>query len=121
MRRISVDFEQRSMEVITSRLGHHVDDAATIPAVLRIEGLRQDADLREFVQSQKETSSACRRIAEKRIIRIHTIDSNVGPTRAHAVNRDPPGIAAREQRRSTTECWSDSRFQDSCLEQIPAV
>src|ERR1700730_12331133 len=109
------------MEVIISGLGHHVDDAATIPAVLRIEGLRHDADLREFVQSEKEPRGACRRIAEERIIRIHTIDANVRPTRAHAVNRELPGVAARKQRWSAAGCWSDSRGKDSRLEQIPAV
>jgi hypothetical protein len=42
------------MEVITSGLGYRVDDAATIPAVLRTEGLRQDADLHQFIQAEKE-------------------------------------------------------------------
>src|SRR5580704_8800846 len=107
--------------MISSGLGYRVDDAATIPAVLQIEGLRQDADLREFVQSQKEPGGACRRIAEDGIIRIHTIDEHVRPTRAHAINRDLPGLAARKQRRSTAGCWSNSRLQDSCLEEIVAV
>ncbi len=84
------------MKMISSRLGYRVDHAATIPAVRRVEGLRQNADLREFVQSEKKPGGACRRIAEDRIIRIHTIDANIRPTRAHAIDRDLPGIAARK-------------------------
>src|SRR5580692_7965357 len=109
------------MELISSGLGYGVDHAATISAVLHIEGLCHDADLREFVQSQKEPRCACRRIAEERIIRIHTIDANVRPTGAHAINRDLPGLATRKQRWSTAGCWSNSRLQDSRFEQIAAV
>src|SRR5690242_10826499 len=109
------------MEVISSGLGNRVDDAATVPAVLHVEGLRQDADLREFVQSQKEPGGSSRRVAQDRIIRIHAVDANVRPTWTHAINRDLCGRAIRKYRWSTAGCWSNSRLQDNRLEQIAAV
>src|SRR5262249_46212186 len=45
---VSVQFKQRSMEVVTSGLGYCLDDATAIPAILRTEGLCQDADFGQF-------------------------------------------------------------------------
>ena len=104
------------MEAISSGLGYSIDDAATVPAVLHIEGLRQDPDLREFVQSQKEPGGTSRRISQDWIIRIHTIDAKVRPTWAHAINRDLPSLAIRKCRWSTAGCWSNSGLQYSRLE-----
>ena len=52
-RGISMKLVQRSMEVITSGLGYHLNDAAAIPAVLRTGCLGQDSDLCQFIQPRK--------------------------------------------------------------------
>src|SRR5215831_21187033 len=41
---ISMEFKQRSVEVIASGLGRHLDDTPSIPSILGIEGLRENAD-----------------------------------------------------------------------------
>src|SRR5215467_8515674 len=106
------------MEIIISRLGCQLDDATTIPAVFRVEGLRQDADLRQFIESEKKAGGTCWRIAKDGVSGVHTVDQDIRPTRTHAINRDLPRLAARKQRRSTAGSWRDSRLQDSGIEQI---
>src|SRR5580658_162418 len=44
-RRIPMQFPERSVKLVTAGLGCHVDDGAAMPAVLRVEGLGQNADL----------------------------------------------------------------------------
>src|SRR5262245_20389103 len=51
---VPVDFEQRSVEIIASRFGRRLDDAASIPSVLGIEGLCENVDLRHFIESEKD-------------------------------------------------------------------
>src|SRR5215469_6267243 len=109
------------MEIIISRLGCQLDDATTIPAVFRVEGLGQDADLGQFIESEKKAGGTCWRIAKDGVIGIHTVDQNVCPTRPHAINRHLCGLAARKQRRSTAGRWGDPWLQDSGFEQIAAV
>src|SRR5215469_2175240 len=109
------------MEIIISRLGCQLDDATTIPAVLRVEGLGQDANLRQFIESEKKAGGTCRRIAEDGVIGIHTVDQNVCPTRTHAINRHLSGLAARKQRRSTAGRWGDTRFQDGGLKETATI
>src|SRR5262249_20319319 len=117
-RGISVKLEQRSMRVITSRLGYRLDDATTIPAVLRTERLGQDADLRQCIQTKKKPGSARRRKAEHRIVCVHTVDENIRPIRTHTINRHLPGLAVRKQRRSAAGRWGNSRRQASRIKQI---
>src|SRR5580692_12999927 len=50
-RRIPMQFPKRSVKLITAGLACHVDDGAAMPAVLRVEGLGQNADLRQLVQT----------------------------------------------------------------------
>ena len=53
-RGIPVKFKKRSVEMICSGLGYRVDHTAAIPAVRRLEGLRQHTDFGKFVQPQKK-------------------------------------------------------------------
>src|SRR5580693_6333980 len=106
-----MQFPQRSVKLVTARLGCHVDDSAAMPAVLRVESLGQDADLLQLIQAKKKTRSARRRITEDRIGGIHAVDQNVRHARTNAVNCNLRGLAAREQRWSTAGIWSDPRLE----------
>ena len=92
-----------------------------MPAVLRVEGLGQNADLRQLIQTEKKPGSARGRIAADRIGRIHTVDQNVRHTRTYAINCHLPGLAARKQRRSTAGVRSDSRLQRNRTKKIAVV
>src|SRR5580658_6728644 len=92
-----------------------------MPAVLRIEGLGQDVDLRQLTQTEKKSGSTRGRIAPDRIGRIHTVDQEVRHTRTDAINRDLPGLAVRKQRRRTAGVRSDSRLQQNCTKKIAVV
>src|SRR5579863_4338972 len=96
-----MQFPHRSVKLVTAGPGCHVDDRATMPAVLRVEGLSQNADLFQLIQTEKESGSARGRIAENRIGRVHTVDKNIRHARTYPVNRHLPGLAAGKQRRST--------------------
>src|SRR5215469_12772774 len=109
------------MEIIISRLGCQLDDATTIPPVFRVEGLGQDANLRQFIESEKKAGGTCWRIAKDGVIGIHTVDQNVCPSRPHAINRHLSGLAARKQRRSTAGRWGDSRLQDGRIKEIATI
>src|SRR5580658_11332971 len=106
-----MQFPQRSMKLVTARLGCHVDDGAAMPAILRVEGLRQNADLRQLIQTEKKPGSARWRIAEDRIRRIHAIDQNVRHTRTYPINCHLPSLTVGKQRRGTAGVWSHSRLQ----------
>src|SRR5580704_13142706 len=116
-----MQFPQRSMKLVTARLGCHVDDGAAMPAILRVEGLRQNADLRQLVQAEKKPGSARGRITEDRIRRIHAIDQNVRHTRTYPINRHLPGLTARKQRRTTAGVGSDSGLQRNRTKEIAVV
>src|SRR5580700_7405741 len=116
-----MQFPQRSMKLVTARLGCHVDDSATMPGVLRVEGLRQNADLRQLIQTEKKPGSARGRIAPDRIGGIHTVDQNVRHTRTYAINCHLPRLTARKQRRSTAGVGSDSGLQRNRTKQIAVV
>src|ERR1700683_156930 len=92
-----------------------------MPAVLRVEGLGQDADLRQLIETEKKPGCARGRIAEDRIGRIHTVDQNVRHIRAYPVNCHLPGLTARKQRGSTAGVGSDSRLQRNRTEKIAVV
>src|SRR5579863_7571245 len=110
-RRIPMQFPQRSVKLVTARLGCHVDDRAAMPAVLRVESLGQNADLIQLVQTKKKPGSARGRIAENRIGRVHTVDQNVRHTRTYPINCHLPNLTVGKQRRSTAGVWSHSRLQ----------
>ena len=52
---IPMDFKQSAVEVVTSRLGRHLDDTATVSAIFRVKGLGEDADLAPFIYSEKKS------------------------------------------------------------------
>src|SRR5579862_5754639 len=106
-----MQFPQGSVKLVTARLAYQRDDGATMAAVLRVEGLGQNADLRQLIQTEKKAGSACGRIAEDRIGSIHTVDQNVRHTWTYAINGHLPGLAARKQRRRAAGIGSDSRLQ----------
>src|SRR5580692_11817735 len=82
-----------------------------MPAVLRVEGLGQDAYLGQLIQAEKKPGSARGRIAPERIGGIHTVDQNVRHTRTYSINCHLPDLTVRKQRRSTAGVWSHSRLQ----------
>src|SRR5271154_4921558 len=92
-----------------------------MPAVLRVEGLGQNADLRQLIQTEKKPGSARGRIAEDRIGRIHTVDQNVGHIRTDTINCNLPGLTARKQRRTTVGVGGDSRLQRNRTKKITVV
>src|SRR5580692_5279421 len=92
-----------------------------MPAVLRVEGLGQNLNLFQLIQTEKETGSACGRKAENRIGRIHSVDQNVRHTRAYPVNCHLPSLTVGKQRRSTAGVWSHSRLQHNRTEKIAVV
>src|SRR5580698_914238 len=106
-----MQFPQRSVKLVTARLGCHVDDSAAMPAVLRVESLGQNADLIQLVQTKKKPGSARGRIAENRIGRVHTVDQNVRHTRTYPINCHLPDLTVGKQRRRTAGVWSHSRLQ----------
>src|SRR5580698_3781276 len=116
-----MQFPQRSVKLVTARFGCHIDDSAAMPAVLRVEGLGQNADLIQLVQTEKKPGSACGRIAENRIGRVHTVDQNVRHTRTYPINCHLPSLTVRKQRRSTAGVWSHSRLQRNRAKKIPVV
>src|SRR5579863_7568872 len=116
-----MQFPQRSVKLVTARLGCHVDDRAAMPAVLRIESLGQNLDLLQLIQAQEKTRSARRRIAEDRIRRIHAIDQDVRHTRTYPINCHLPSLAVGKQRRSTAGVWSDSGLERNRAKQIAVV
>src|SRR5580658_3937355 len=119
--RIPMQFPQRSMKLVTAGLGCHVDDGAAMPGVLRVEGLGQNLNLFQLIQTEKETGSACWRKAENRIGRIHSVDQNVRHTRTYPVNCHLPSLTVGKQRRSTAGVWSHSRLQHNRTEKIAVV
>ncbi|MGB6696681.1 MAG: hypothetical protein WBE56_21000 [Terracidiphilus sp.] len=54
-RRIPMQFPQRPVKLVTAGLGCHVDDCAAMPAVLRVEGLSQNANLRQLIETEKKS------------------------------------------------------------------
>ena len=90
-------------------------------AVLRVEGLGQNADLRQLIQTEKKTGSARGRIAEDWIGRIHAVDQNVRHVRTDPINSRLPRGTARKQRGSTTRIGRDSRLQRNRTEKIAVV
>src|SRR5271170_3411197 len=92
-----------------------------MPAVFRVEGLGQNADLRQLIETEKKPGGARGRIAEDRIGRIHPVDQNVRHIRAYPVNCHLPGLSAGKQRRSTAGVWSNSRLQRNRTEKIAVV
>src|SRR5580693_3829316 len=92
-----------------------------MPAVLRVEGLGQNADLRQLIQPKEKSGSTRRGIAPDRIGRIHTVDQEVRHTRTDAINRDLPGLTARKQRRRTAGVRSDSRLQHNRTKKAAVV
>src|SRR5580658_11066830 len=92
-----------------------------MPAVLRVEGLGQNADLRQLIETEKKPGRARGRIAEDRIRRIHAIDQNVRHTRTYPINCHLPGLTVRKQRRSTAGVWSDSGLERNRAKQIAVV
>src|SRR5580700_10466918 len=116
-----MQFPQRSVKLVTARLGCHVDDSAAMPAVLRVESLGQNADLIQLVQTKKKPGSARGRIAENRIGRVHTVDQNVRHTRTYPINCHLPSLTVRKQRRSTAGIRSDSRLKRNRTKQIAVI
>src|SRR5580698_10499932 len=92
-----------------------------MPAVLRVEGLGQNLNLFQLIQTEKKSRSARGRIAENRIRRIHAVDQNVRHTRTYPINCHLPSLAVRKQRRSTAGVWSHSRLQRNRAKQIAVV
>src|ERR1700722_10243216 len=92
-----------------------------MPAVLRSEGLGQNADLRKLIETEKKPGSARGRIAEDRIGRIYPVDQNVRHIRAYPVNCHLPGLTARKQRGSTAGVRRDSRLERNRTEKIAVV
>src|SRR5580704_3236046 len=120
-RRIPVQFPQGSVKLVTAGLGCHVDDGAAMPAVLRVEGLGQNLNLFQLIQTEKKSGSARRRIAEDWIGCIRAVDQNVRHTWTYPVNCHLPSLAVRKQRRSTAGVWSHSRLQRNRAKKIPVV
>src|SRR5580692_8652052 len=92
-----------------------------MPAVLRVEGLGQNLNLFQLIQTEKETGSACGRKAENRIGRIHSVDQNVRHTRAYPINCHLPSLTVGKQRRRTAGVWSHSRLQRHRTKKIAIV
>src|SRR5580700_5914461 len=92
-----------------------------MPAVLRVEGLGQNADLRKLMETEKKPGSARGRMAEDRIGRIHPVDQNVRHIRAYPVNCHLPGLPARKQRESTAGVRSDSMLRRNRTKKIAVV
>src|SRR3984957_7063419 len=92
-----------------------------MPAVLRVEGLGQDAHLGQLIQTEKKPGSARRRIAPDRIGGIHAVDQNVRYNRTYPINCHLPGLTARKQRRSTAGVRSDSRLERNRTEKAGGV
>src|SRR5580700_3978252 len=116
-----MQFPQRSVKLVTTRLGCHVDDSTAMPDVLRIESLGQNLDLRQLIQAKEKTRSARGRIAEDRIRRIHAIYQNVRHTRTYPINCHLPSLTVRKQRRSTAGVRSDSGHERNRTKQIAVV
>ena|ERR1700733_239596 len=119
--RVPVQFPQRSVKLVTAGLGCHVDDRATMPAELRIESLGQNLNLFQLIQTEKKSGSACRRKAENRIGRIHSVDQNVRHTRTYAINCHLPSLTVGKQRRSAAGVWSHPRLQCHRTKKIAVV
>src|SRR5579862_4173911 len=96
-RRIPMQLPQGSVKLVTARLGDHLDDGATVPGVLGIKGLCQNANLGQLIQAQKKSGGARGRIAEDGVGRIHPVDKNVRHARTCAVDCYLSGLAARKQ------------------------
>jgi hypothetical protein len=116
-----MQFPQGSVKLVTAGPGCHIDDGAAMPAVLRVEGLSQHADLRQLIQAEKKPGSARGRIAENRIGRVHTVDQNVRHTRTYPINCHLPSLTVRKQRRSTAGIRSDSRLKRNRTKQIAVI
>src|SRR4029077_8994453 len=94
---VAMQFEHRSMKLIACGLGDGLDDSAAMVAIICIEGLGEDAYLREFVQPEKKSGGTGRRKTKHGIVYVHAVDQNVRPTRTHTVNWLCPGRAIGEQ------------------------
>src|SRR5580693_4355199 len=116
-----MQFPQRSMKLVASGFAYHLDDGATMAAVLRVEGLSQNADFFQLIQTEKESGSARGRIAEDRIGCIHAIYQSVRHTRTCAINSHLPSLTVGKQRRSTAGVGSDSGLQRHRTKKIAVV
>src|ERR1700722_3790012 len=96
-RRTPIQFPQRSVKLVTSSLVCHRDYGATVPAVLRVERVGQNADLLQLIQTEEKSGSARGGIAPDRIGRIHTVDQEVCHTRTSAVDRHLRVLTVRKQ------------------------
>src|SRR5579862_3911872 len=119
--RIPMQLPQGSVNLVTARLGDHPDNCATVSAILGIEGLRQNANLGQFIQAEKKSGGARGRIAEDGIGCIHPVNQNVRHARTCAVDCYLSGLAARKQRRSTAGVRSDSRLQRNRTKKIAVI
>src|SRR5579872_3429381 len=75
-RRIPMQLPQGSVNLVTARLGDHLDNCATMSPVLRIESLSENTDLGKFIQPEEKSGSTRGRIAEDWVGRIHTVNEN---------------------------------------------
>src|SRR5580698_6314127 len=116
-----MQFPQRSVNLVTAGLGGHVDHGAAMPAVLRVEGLSQHADLRQLIQAEKKSGSARGRKAENRVGGIHTVDQNIRHARTRPANRHLPDLTVRKQRRSTAGVWSHARLKRNRAKQVAVI
>src|ERR1700733_9022036 len=92
-----------------------------MPAILRVEGLGQNADLRQLIETEKKSGCARGRIAENRIRRIHAIDQHVRHTRTNPINCHLPSLTVRKERRTTAGVRSDARLQGNRTKEIAVV
>src|SRR5580698_5481957 len=93
-RRIPMQFPQRSPKLVHAGLRYHLDDGATMPAILGVEGLGQNPNLLQLIQAEEKSGSACGGIAPDRIGRIYTVNQEVRHTRAYSVNCHLPILTA---------------------------
>src|SRR5579871_5805629 len=90
-------------------------------AVFPVEGLGQNADLRQLIQPEKKSRGARGRIAKDRIGRIHTVDQNVRHSWTDTVNCNLAGLTAGKQRRTAAGVGGNSRLQRNRTEQVAVI
>src|SRR5580658_2866805 len=92
-----------------------------MPAILRVEGLGQNAGLRQLIQTEKKPGSSRGRIAPYRIGGIHTVDQNVCHIRTYPINCRLAGLTVRKQRRSAAGVRSNPRLQSNRAKKVAVV
>src|SRR5690242_6146311 len=112
---VAEEFKERSVRRILARFRNHLNDCASVAAILRVVIVREDTEFADAVDAKKLAGDAARRKRVIGIVGIHAVDSVVRRCGTLAVHRKLRNSSLLK--RARTGAWSgrDARFEKNEL------